>query len=135
MNQKELVLKCNAAAKYWGKRVPMKVIEEMSELAQALSKYDIYRDTDAYDHVLEEMADVYISLAMLRYYLKENDHKDFDVYDRILEISEQKLNRKYPKENQYTSFAFKSLHDMIEKNLNDISDYLDGMFTDPHENK
>ena len=65
-----------------------KLIEEMSELTQAICKYldaDEPEQNEKLEHVYEEMADVRILWEQLAYLFKAND--------KIDEISKSKINR------------------------------------------
>lgn len=74
---------------YWGDKMPMMAMEELAELAQAISKFERNPNSvDAQDNFLKECADVYISIAALmhRYELDPSD---------ILDKVDEKLNKKY----------------------------------------
>jgi len=52
-------------AAHWGDRMPMMAMEECGELIQAISKDERYRNTFTEEKLLEEMADVVISICAL----------------------------------------------------------------------
>lgn len=79
-------------ASFWGERMPMMLIEELSELAQAVTKYERNiakpESKEKREDVVKEMADVYISLeAIKRHYAID----DKEVLDKIA----LKTSRKY----------------------------------------
>lgn len=75
-------------AKFWGDRMPMMAMEECGELIQAISKDERYRNTFTEDKLLEEMADVVISIYALMA-LRELTPEDLQV--KI----DAKLSKKY----------------------------------------
>jgi NTP pyrophosphatase (non-canonical NTP hydrolase) len=78
--------------RYWGNLMPMMAMEEAGELIQAISKYERsipFKDRETYKKkLIEEMADVYISMAALRI------KYDIDT-DNVDSAINEKLNKKY----------------------------------------
>ena len=62
------------------------LIEEMAELIQALNKFDRKKNEEAYENVIEEMADVELMIDQVRYLLDINK-------EAIEEIKAEKVKR------------------------------------------
>ena len=62
------------------------LIEEMAELIQALNKFDRKKNEEAYENIIEEMADVELTMEQTQYLLAA-DHKAID------KIKEEKTER------------------------------------------
>ena len=75
-------------ARFWGDRMPMMAMEECGELIQAISKDERHRSTFTEDKLLEEMADVVISIYALMA-LRELTPED------LQEKIDAKLSKKY----------------------------------------
>jgi NTP pyrophosphatase (non-canonical NTP hydrolase) len=76
-------------AQYWGKKMPMMAVEELSELTQAISKIERYGNREDLKKIaVEEIGDVLISIAAL---MEHYGIDEGDVVDRITD----KLNKDY----------------------------------------
>ena len=87
MNTKELFQILDI---YGYKNQTLKLIEEMSELTQAIMKMHFDRKTlpeQVSENYIEELADVYLVLEQLRYGLNMEDQRKF------IEIIQYKINR------------------------------------------
>ena len=62
------------------------LIEEMAELIQALNKFDRKKDEEAYENIIEEMADVELTMEQAQYLLA-SDRQTID------KIKEEKIER------------------------------------------
>lgn len=62
------------------------LIEEMAKLIQALNKFDRKKNEEAYENIIEEMADVELTMEQTQYLLAA-DHKAID------KIKEEKIER------------------------------------------
>jgi len=51
----------------------LKAVEECMELAQAILKHRGERTVETWDHVMEEIADVEIMIAQIKYLMEGND--------------------------------------------------------------
>lgn len=75
----EILLK--AIERYGIENQMMQCIEEMAELTQAINKYRrakwSYSATDAYNHVIEEIADVQIMIEQMRIMFDREDVDKF----------------------------------------------------------
>lgn len=82
-------------SKFWGARMPMMAMEELAECIQAISKCErkkTYDGFDAFNHLAEEIGDVYISLNALTWHYKEICP---DLETKIQERINSKLSKKY----------------------------------------
>ena len=70
-----------------------KVIEELSELIQAICKNDL-------ENILEEIADVEIMLKQLKIILYDNKEFDYNFLEKIKEIKKEKINKIFKKINK-----------------------------------
>jgi NTP pyrophosphatase (non-canonical NTP hydrolase) len=75
-------------AAHWGDRMPMMAMEECGELIQAISKDERYRNTFTEEKLLEEMADVVISICAL---MELRELEPTDLQEKI----DAKLSKKY----------------------------------------
>ena len=95
--------KIGEIANHWGDKMPMLVMEEAGELIQAVSKMEratqdskngswtdeeFERYSSAYDNLVEEIRDMYISLHVLQYL--------YGISDATIEDAiNSKIDRKY----------------------------------------
>lgn len=103
----DLEVKIQDVAHYWGHKMPMMTIEECAELIQAISKFernDLFEPgiKNVYGNLVEEIADVYISIhALIHWYgelygdLLEIPNYEERMKEDIMSAIEDKLNKKY----------------------------------------
>jgi len=82
------IKKVGEISNYWGRKMPMMVMEEAGELIQAISKEERKGNEKTRNNLIEEIRDMYISLAAIQY------HYGID-YPIIQKEINKKVNKKY----------------------------------------
>ena len=93
LKMKELETLLQAVAHFGAAAQQIKTVEELGELSQALCKYMSHPEGNAesemalFDHVAEEMADVYIMLEQLKIILNNHDRVDAWAHEKLARLA------------------------------------------------